>query len=509
MSFNGAVIKQGKVLTSDPSNYSARVIMDDARYVECSLLMPHGSGSNDAHLISMPTVGQRVLIIVSPEEHRQDSGIIIGTIPIASLGSEPSPSTKHQDKAAGKLRGENFRGEDYDDVYPGDISIRSKASRLHLSDDELALSAGEVRLEMSHALGGHTFMHTQADNVSHKNSLFNYTVRDAGGGSSPTFELEAYTQSADESALSTLLFGGGSPDTTIKMNSATPLEVAYEGKAAVSIDSEGRLLLKGKQVTIQTDGQVHEFGKEVALDVVYKEDIRLESEQNTTIKASGVANISGSTTNIVGSNTLSLSSGTGTLAISAGGLPKALPLPGRDQSLSISSPNGAIAIKAGSFMPSPGSLTKPGIRIQSEGGGDLHINSTPSPGGGFTTGSFVLDSALPASSAGSGGLGNYGIVLNSPFVNIGGIPGVADTPAGVPGPFGLPVPPVYDGFVKHFPYMTTYNTALLSGVASALAAAFPPTASASTGIFIGAFSSALASMSLPPVGRPISLVGIG
>ena len=95
------------------------------------------------------------------------------------------------------------------------------------------------------------------------------------------------------------------------------------------------------------------------------------------------------------------------------------------------------------------------------------------------------------------------------LIQIGGIPGVADTPAGVPGPYGPPVPPIYDGFVKHFPYMTVYNVALMAGVSAALAAAFPPTAPASVGAFAGSFSAAIATMGMPPVGRPLTMVGIG
>lgn len=509
MSYNGASIKEGTVLKSNPSAYTVTVdtvTSTQCGPIECAILMPHGSGSNDAHLISMPTVGQKVLILLDSSE---DNGVVLGTLPKASMGSEPSPFTKAIDKAAGRIREVNYRGEDYDDIYPGDISIRSKASRLHLSDDELSLSVGETRLEMSSVLGGHTLLHSQADNVTHKNSLFSYAVRDAGGGASPEFELEAYTQSADQSALSKLLYGSGSPDTVIRMNQSTPLEVAYDGKAAVAIDSMGRLLLKGNKVTIETDGQVHEFGKEVALDVTYKEDVELGSEQNTKLSAGATLSIEGATTNITGNNSLSLSAGNGTLSITAGGTSKGVPLPGKDQSLAIQAPNGAIEVKAGSYVPGPGSLTKPGLRFQSDGGGDFHISSTPSPGGAFSTGSVVIDSALPASTAGSGGAGNYGIVLNAPFIHAGGIPGVADTPAGVPGPYGPPIPPVYDGFVKHFPHMTLYNVSLLASVSAGIAAAFPPTAPASVPAFAGAFATAIATMAAPPVGRPISLVGIG
>lgn len=508
MSYNGAIIKEGTVLRSNPATYTVTVdTVTDTMCgpIECAILMPHGSGTNDAHLISMPTIGQKVLILLDSSE---DNGVVLGTLPKASMGSEPTAFTKALDKIAGRVREVNYRGEDYDDIYPGDISIRSKSSRLHLSDDELSLSAGETRLSMSSVLGGHSYIHTQADNVSHKNSLFSYTVKDPGGGADPRFELEAYTQSIDESSLSSFLYGSGIPDTTISMNSDTPIRIAYEDKAAVSIDSHGKLLLRGNTVTIETDGQVHEFGKEVALDVTYKEDVNLGSEQSTKISAGATLSLEGPTTNITGNNSLSLFTANGPMSITAGGLPKSIPTPGLDQSLTINAPNGGIHIKSGSYMPGPGSITKPGVRIQSEGGGDIHLSSLPSPASLNSTGSIVIDSALPASTAGSGGPGNYGIVLNSPLIHVGGLPGVADTPAGVIGPYGPPIPPAYDGFLKHFPHITVYNVALLSGVSAALAATFPPTAAASVPMFAGAISTAVATMSMPPVGRPISMVGI-
>ena len=509
MTYNGALIKEGTVLSSNPSMHTVlvdTVTSTQCGPIECAILMPHGSGSNDAHLISMPSKGQKVLILLDSGE---DNGVVLGTLPKASLGSEPSTWSKQFDKLAGKIREVNYRGEDYDDILPGDISIRSKSSRLLISDDELDIASGNANVELGSSLGGHSFIHSQADVITHKNSLFSYRVADAGGGSAPSFELQAHTQSIDESSLSTLFYGDSDADTTIKINSATPLEVDYAGKAAVSIDSMGRLLLKGSSVVIETDGQVHQFGKKADLNTIYAEEVVLGSEKDTTLSSKATMSITGAATKVTGDNAINIASASGSVGILAGGIPSTIALPGLDQSKTLEAPNGAIQLKAGSYIPGPGSLTKPGIRLQSDGGGDIHISSVPSPGGLFTTGSVVIDSALPASSSGSGGLGNYGIVLNSPLIHIGGIPGVADTPAGLPGLYGPPVPPIYDGFVKHFPYMTVYNTTLLAAITAGLTAAFPPTAAASTVAFGGAFTAALTTMSLPPVGRPISMVSIG
>ena len=57
--------------------------------------------------------------------------------------------------------------------------------------------------------------------------------------------------------------------------------------------------------------------------------------------------------------------------------------------------------------------------------------------------------------------------------------------------------------------MTMYNVTLLASVSAGIAAAFPPTAAGSVPAFAGAFATAITSMASPPVGRPISLVGIG
>ena len=509
MTYNGARIKEGTVLKSNPSTYTVTVDVvtsTQAGAIECAILMPHGSGSNDAHLISMPSMGQKVLILLDSSE---DNGVILGTLPKASLGSEPSPQAKQYDVLAGRLREVNYRGEDHDDILPGDISIRSKHSRLRLSDADLSIGSGPSVIEMESPVGGHSSLHSRADVVTHKNSLFSYRVSDPGGDAIPSFELQAHTQEADTTSLREMPYGSSLADTIIKMNNSTPLEVNYAGIAAVSIDSLGRLKIKGSAVTIETDGQVHEFGAKASLNTIYSQDVNLGSQKNATLSSKATMSITGVATKISGDNSVNISSTSGSIGILSGGVPTTVAMPGLDQSMSLEAPNGAIQLKAGSYIPGPGSLTKPGIRLQSDGGGDIHLSSAPSPGGLFTTGAVVIDSALPVSSAGSGGIGNYGIVLNSPHIHIGGIPGVADTPAGVLAPYGLPIPPVYDGFVKHFPYMTVYNVSLLAGISAGLAAAFPPTASASTALFGGAFSTALSTMSMPLVGRPLSMVNIG
>jgi hypothetical protein len=509
MSYNSAAIKEAMVLKSNPATHTATVeIATPAASgpIECAILMLHGSGTNEAHMISMPSVGQKVLVLLDSSE---DSGVILGTLPKDSLGSEPTITTTQFDPLQTKQRDSNYRGEDFADIYPGDLSLRSGGSRVLLSDSEVLMSSGDSRIEMSGTVGGFSHLHTQSDTLSHSNSLLSMRVVDSGDDSNAYLELAAFTQ--DTGAQSSLgdFSGINEADTTIRMNSSTPLDVNYSGKAAITIDATGHLLLKGRAVTIETDGEVHNFGSASAPDTVYDAPVVLGSKQDTTVSSGGTLLLSGNTTEISANNAVSLSSTNGTLGITAGGTSKSVPLPGLDTTLSIQAPNGGISLSAGSYFPGPGSLTKPGVRIQSDTGGDVHLVSASTPGGLFTTGSIVLDSSTPASAAVSGGLGNYGIVLNSPTVCVGGLPGVSDTPAGVPGPFGAPVPPVYDSYVKHFSFSTIYSTALLSGITAGLAAAFPPTASASATVFAGAFSSAMASMASPPVGRPVGIVGVG
>lgn len=509
MSFNGSLIYEAEVLTSNPATHSVRVrllVGSDDDPVECCVLMPHGNSTGDAHLLSMPSVGQQVLILLDSNRN----GVVLGTLPKASLSAEPSSSITELDPISHRLRDTNYRGEDRADVMPGDLSIRSRNSRITVGDDGLSISSGSAVLELDEVMGGYSHLHSAASSVSHKNRLLSYKVIDPGLGVPASLELEAFTQDSEgQTPLGDLGWGMSIPDTTISMNSETPFSLRYEDTSAITVDSKGNLLLRGKTVTIDTDGQVHEFGKTAKLQNKYEEDISLETSRSASLKAAGPLTLSGGSTYLRGENTLSIGSGSGSLNITAGGIPKSTPLPGLDQVLTIRAPNGAVSINSGSLVPGPGSTTKPGIRLQSDGGGDVHISSVPSLGGAFTTGSVVIDSALPVSSAGSGGLGNYGVVLNSPLVHVGGIPGVADTPAGVPGPYGAPIPPVYDSFVKHFTFMTVYAPLLTASVSAGIAAAFPPTAKVSVEAFVSPFSAALAAMATPVVGRPLTMVGIG
>jgi len=502
MSFEGAKFFEAEVLYSNPATHTARVRIASSTELQpfdCCVLMPHGSGTGKSHSISMPETGAVVLVLIDS----LDNAVIVGSLPKSSLGTEPSDVANELNPISSQLRDTNFRGEDHSDIFPGDVSIKSDTSRIHLSDSELTVRSGRARMEMSDIFG-HSHIHTAAESVTHKNSLFTYKLASPGDDANPSLDINAFTQSADrQSSLEHLNNPEEGADLGIRINQATPLDINYAGSAAITIDSNGALLLKGSKVTIDAGGLIQELGDNARLDQRYTQDVRLATDSSLTLEAAGFATLSGGTTTISSDNATTVNSG-GTLAITAGGSSKGLPIPGRDQALAIKAPYGAVEISAGSFVPSTSSVTKPGIRIQSEGGGDIHLISAMSPGGALTSGSIVLDAAAPISTSGSGGLGNYGIVLNTPNLLMGCVPGIADTPAGIPSLFAPPVPPVYDSFVKHFPHMTVHNTALAAGITAGLALAFPITAAASTQAFLGAFTTSLAIMSTPPVGRPLT-----
>jgi hypothetical protein len=505
MAFSGSRIYEAEVLFSHPTTHTVTVRLASATEVEpleCCVLMTTGGGSSKSHGLSLPKVGATVLVLID----KIDNAVVLGILPKASLGSEPSGLAKEENPIGARIRGTNFRGEDAADIYPGDISLRADTSRVHLSDNELTVKAGRSKLEMSDIFG-HSHLHTTAESVTHKNSLFTYKVLSPGGDASPTMDLHAFTQEPDrQSSLEHVYQADAGSDLHIEMNAATPLGITYTGnsEAAVTIDSTGKLLLKGSSVTINAGGFVQTWGGDEVLDRTYATNIKLGTTQNMALSANGSLEMIGGTTAISGDNAVKVTSG-GNLAITAGGITKGIPFPGKDQVLAINAPQGAIEIKAGSFFPGPGSLTKPGVRIQSDGGGDIHLDSRPTPGGVFTTGAVVIDSALPASTSLSGGPGGYGLVLNSPLIHIGGIPGVSDTPAGLPGLWAPPVPPIYDGPVKHFSYMSMYTPIMTAGIAAGLAAAFPPFAGFSVPLFTGPAAVAAAILATPPIGRPLTV----
>lgn len=508
MSFTGARMFEAEVLYSNPATHTVRVRLANSTEVEsldCCMLMPHGDGTGKSHSLSMPEAGTTVLILMDS----LDNAVVVGSLPKASMGTEPSAIAKKIDPMSSKMRDANFRGEDNSDILPGDVSIKSTNSRVHLSSNELSVGSGRSRMEMSDFFG-HSHLHTTADSVTHKNSLFTYKLLNAGGEATPELKIHAFTQNpALQSSLEHVNDPEVGSDLDITINTATPLDINYAGNtAAISIDSTGALLLKGNSVTIDSGGLVQEWGASAGLEQQYSKTVRLASDADVLLEAGGTAMLSGGTTYVTSDNATTVSSG-GTLAITAGGSSKGLPIPGRDQALAITAPFGAVEISAGSYIPNFSSLTKPGVRVQSEGGGDIHLNSAMSPGGVMSTGSIILDSAAPASSALSGGLGGYGIVLNSPNILLGGIPGVSDTPASLPGPYPPPVPPMYDSFVKHFMHITVYNAALAAGISASLAAAFPPLAPVSVPTFNAAFTTALVTMGTPPIGRPLTLHQVG
>lgn len=503
MSVSGALIYEGEVLYSNPATHSARVRVlssTEGKLIECCVMMPHGDGTGKRQTISLPAAGTNVVVLVDSA----DNGVILGCLPKASLGIEPSAMTQELDPVSAQIRDTNFRGAGASDILPGDIALKSNISKVHLSDNELTVCSGKAKLEMSDMFG-HSHLHTAANSVTHKNSLFTYKLLSPGGTANPELKVHAFTQNPKrQSSLEHLNDPEADADLSFTINTATPLDINYQSNtAAISIDSTGKLRLKGSSVEIDAGGFVQKWGEDVGFERNYLKTVAISSDADVILQAGGTAMLSSGTTYISSNNATTIDSG-GTLAITASGSSQTLPIPGIDQSLTVSAPFGGIDIKAGSYFPTLSSITKPGVRIQSEGGGDIHINSSPALGSGFTTGAVVIDAATPFSTSKSSGPGGYGIVLNSPLVLMGGLPGVSDTPAGLPGIFLPPVVPVVDSGVKHFPHMAVYNTALVAGISAALTAAFPPLAAASVPIFNAAITSALIYMGTPPLGRSLT-----
>lgn len=510
--FTGAEIKEGTIVTVNPLTYSAEVQEDvtvSTAPIECCFLQRHANSSNTGSMLSLFPVGTKVLFLVSSAT----TGLIIGAIPTSAQSQILDPTTYEDDPLSLRTTGEDFRGRLPADVVPGQLSFSNGATRMHLKERSSYLGSGSAALELSE-IGGQSRLKTTADSVVHRNSLFNLEVTNPGADKEASLELSAFLNSkVAQGSYSTLADVQGEPDFFINMNSSTPIDINYplpggKGSAGFSIDSKGVVTLSGNAVQFKTNGQVIQKwgGDGEEFNKTYTSDVTLASTKNMTLSSSATTKVKGSVLELDGSSAVSIASGNGKLSLVSGGTANLPAIPGRDETLAIASPNGGTRITAGSFLPGVGSLTKPGVRIESDSGGDIHIASNLGLGGAYTTGSIILDSPLPLSTALSGGLPGYGVVINSPNMLIGGLPGIPDTSAGLPSPWPVPAPPVIDGYVKHFHFMATYNAFMTATVTAAFAAvAVPATAPGAAPTYAGAMSGILAAMAVPPIGRSLGI----
>ena len=510
--FTGAEIKEGTVVSINPLTYSAEVqeeVTVSTTPIECCFLQQHSNSNNTGSMLSLFPVGTKVLFLVSSST----TGVIIGAIPTSSKSQILDPTVYEDDPLALRVSGEDFRGRLPSDILPGQLSISNGNTRLTLKERSSYLGSGSASLELLE-VAGQSKLKSTANSIVHRNSLFNLEITDPGSDSQASLSLSAFLNNkVSQGSYSSLSDVQGEADFFIDMNSSTPLDINYplpggKGSAGFSIDSKGVVTLSGNAVQFKSNGQVLQKwgGDGEEFNKTYTSDVTLASTKNMTLSSSATTKVSGSVLELDGSAAVTIASGNGKLSLVAGGTANLPAIPGRDETLAIASPNGGTRITAGSFLPGVGSLTKPGVRIESDSGGDIHLASNFGLGGGFTTGSIVLDSTVPTSTALSGGAGGYGVVVNSPNILLGGLPGVGDTPAGIPSPWLAPVPPIIDGYIKHFHFMATYNAILVASLTASIATTAPPvSATIAAPIFSGSMAGVLASMSVPPIGRSLGL----
>lgn len=510
--FSGSAINEGFIVSVNPLTYSAEVqesASTDTTAIECCFLMQHANSSETGSLVSIFPIGTKVLYLVNGV----NSGIILGAIPTSSSSEFIDPDVIADDPLATMQSNEDFRGVLPTDVLPGQLSISNNKSRLHVKEHSLDVRAGTASMSLME-LSGKSKLITTADSILHRNALLNLEVLDPGADKAASLELSAFLNNKTaQGSFHTIEDVQEEADFFISMNASNPLDIKYplaggKGSAGFSIDSKGVVTISGNSVQFKSNGEVVQSwgGAEESLNRTYSSDVSIKSGKNLSLVSTATSILKGSVLELDGSSSVSIASGNGKLSLIAGGTANLPAIPGRDETLVLASPSGGTRITAGSYLPGVGSATKPGIRIESDSGGDVHLTSTFGPGGAFTTGSIVLDTAVPASTALSGGTGAYGVVVNSPNTLLGGLPGVGDTPAGFPSPWLAPVPPVIDGYVKHFHFMTTYNATMVATLTAALAACFPPiSASTAAPLFSGAMAGVLTSMTAPPIGRSLGL----
>lgn len=500
-------IYEGEIVDVSPNNYSALVDVTIGNGTEnppvlCAILMQHGGPSDFVHAVSMPSIGSRVLIIVS---QNSSVPVIAGYIPSSVSPVDQSRAKTDLDPLSANKALMDFRGGGPDDILPGDYSLQSKGARLTLQGDNGVViesnTGGEISLTEGFGISRATVVAHELRTVT---PLYTSTLT-RGDGTSSQLTIEASTTAAgDDSPLS--MQDQLHTDLRVVMGGGTPFSIMFTGgtgtESGFEIRSDGTVRIRGKQVEIDNYGEVTQgssgLPEKFSSDVVISTDKSLKLEANTaTIGAYSNIDINSGNSLNIGSKQVTVTSDSKV----------GLATPGKDFSMLLRALQGGIKIESGAELPTVNGLLKPGVRIQSAGGGDIHLNSKASVSGAFTTGSIVLSSSLPASTSFSGGAGNYGIVLNSPFVMVGNYPGIEDTPEGIPSPWLPPAPPVVDSYVKHFQYMLTLS-GNIAAVSAGLTACFPITAGVSIPAFTAAMAPFLVSSGLPPIGRPISFVGL-
>lgn len=473
----------GEVLSVNPAEYSVQVKINNTSGINtdspitATPLAIHGGYTDGSIGISMPEIGSIVFVSVPSGSSSGHSAYILGYAREPSRRKVVSELQSELDPAANMLEPAGyFRGSAKEDVLPGDFFISSSSgSRIEVS------SSGEAGMYNSsgHVSIGSVFGKSYV-NVKANESYSSYDVADL------TITKESMYLSANVSSPESrnILSTDGKPvnDFSISVGGNSALKVEYSGSkkpAIFSISKSGEILIRGSKVIIDSDNKISgtensttvngDLTEEVTGDyTMIAGSVTIDSKGNYSVLSGGNVSVTSNSDMSIYSGGMFKQTVSGPSLIKQG--PSAI-IPGLNDGLVFQCDSGSAVIKTGSFVPGTATLSKPQIRLEADSGGDIILQSAMTPGGAMTTGSIVLSSPTPASITGAGGIGNYGIVLNSPLCMLGGNPGVDLTIPSVPNPFLIPTPVVgNEPLAKAIP-VTTLFTSL-----AAFLSAHPPTA---------------------------------
>lgn len=484
----------GEVLSVNSSEYSVQVKINNyggynsATPIVATPLGIHGGNSDGSSGISMPEIGSIVFISIPSGSNSSQTAYILGYAKEPSRRKPTSDYSSELDPVQTMLEPLGyFRGSSNPDVLPGDYSVSSySGSKLSIT------SSGDAILSSStaHVGVGSTFGKTYTKTSANES----YSKYDVASIDILRDRIQVAANISDTNARNTIKTDGKiTNDTFISIGGDSAISIEYSGSkkpAVFSISKSGEILIRGSKVIIDSDNNVatNDNNSKILGDLTTEVsgkytliagEISLESKGNLSTVVGG--NMSLSTT----SDTSMYSGGMHKHVVSGPSILKQGPMAliaGLNDGLTLQCDSGSAIIKAGSKLPGTTTISKPQIRLESDSGGDVIVQSSMSVGGAMTTGSIVMSSPMPASITGAGGLGNYGIVLNSPLCMLGNYPGVELTPPNLPNLFLPPLPIVgNEPLAKAIPVVTALTSL------AALLTAYPPTAP------VGAlFSTALA-----------------
>jgi hypothetical protein len=484
----------GEVLSVNSSEYSVQVKINNyggynsATPIVATPLGIHGGNSDGSSGLSMPEVGSIVFVSIPSGSNSSQTAYILGYAREPSRRKQASEYSAELDPIQNMMEPLGyFRGSSNPDILPGDYSISSySGSRLSVtSSGDAVLSSSTANIGVGSTFGK-TYIKASANESYSKYDVASIDIlRD---------RIQLTANTSDTSARDLLKTDGKiTNDTFISIGGDSAVSIEYSGSkkpAIFSISKTGEILIRGSKVVIDSDNNVatNENNNKIQGDLTTEVsgkyslvagDINLESKGNFSTIVGGNMSVSAASDTSIYSGGMHKHVVSGPSVLKQG--PRAL-IPGLNDGLTLQCDSGSTVIKSGSKLPGTNTLSKPQIRLEADSGGDVVVQSSMSIGGAMTTGSIVMSSPMPASITGAGGLGNYGIVLNSPLCMIGNYPGVELTPPNLPNLFLPPLPVVgNEPLAKAIPVVTALTSL------AALLTAYPPTAP------VGAlFSTALA-----------------